>query len=64
MFKDCTALETLTILAAVPPSLDSTALGGTTSLTDIYVPSDSVNAYKAADGWSNYASKITAIPEE
>ena len=61
MFKDCTALD---ILAAVPPSLDSTALGGTTSLTDIYVPSDSVNAYKAADGWSNYASKITAIPEE
>ena len=63
MFKDCTALETLTILAAVPPYLDSTALGGTTSLTHIYVPSDSVDAYKAADGWSTYASIITAITE-
>jgi hypothetical protein len=27
----------------------------------IYVPSGSVNTYKAADGWSNYASRIKAI---
>ena len=28
----------------------------------IYVPSGSVNAYKTAPGWSDYASKIQAIP--
>jgi len=28
----------------------------------IYVPSGSVDTYKAASGWSTYASKIQAIP--
>ena len=28
----------------------------------IYVPSESVNAYKAADGWKIYKSRIQAIP--
>ena len=27
----------------------------------IYVPSSAVNTYKSASGWSQYASKITAI---
>ena len=29
---------------------------------NIYVPSESVDAYKAASGWSDFASKIQAIP--
>ena len=29
----------------------------------IYVPAASIDAYKAAEGWSNYAGKIQAIPE-
>lgn len=28
----------------------------------LYVPVESVDAYKAADGWSQYASQIVAIP--
>jgi hypothetical protein len=28
----------------------------------IYVPEDSVDAYKTATNWTNYADKITAIP--
>jgi len=28
----------------------------------IYVPSESVEAYKSASGWSNYASRIQPIP--
>ena len=28
----------------------------------IYVPANLVDDYKAASGWSDYASKITAIP--
>ena len=29
----------------------------------IYVPAQSVDAYKAADGWSTYASNIQPIPQ-
>lgn len=47
--------------SVVPPT------GGTNFFyaTDcvIYVPAESVDAYKSADGWSDYASRIQAIPE-
>ncbi|MDR1788546.1 MAG: leucine-rich repeat domain-containing protein [Treponema sp.] len=33
------------------------------ALTHIYVPRDGVTAYKAAQGWSDYAASISAIPE-
>ena len=54
----------LTIKAVVPPTLGSNphlngAAGGA-----IYVPAESVDAYKAANGWSNYANYIYPIPEE
>ena len=35
----------------------------TAEKVDIYVPAASVDAYKAASGWSDYADKIQAIPE-
>lgn len=50
---------TVTINATTPPTLDGGAIGG--SVTTIYVPSDSVDAYKSASEWSNYASKIQPI---
>ena len=31
------------------------------NLLNIYVPSESVDAYKAADGWKDYADKIQSI---
>jgi hypothetical protein len=49
-------------LATTPP--DATAsycLRPMNSLTAIKVPSASVEAYKAAAGWSQYSAKITAI---
>lgn len=55
-------LETLTVKATTPPST-----GGVLGLADdciIYVPADSVDAYKAATNWSKYASRIQAIPTE
>lgn len=57
---------TVTCLAATPPTLDDDE-GITFSIPEylqaIYVPAESVDAYKAASNWANYASKIQAIPE-
>ena len=55
----CTTLTKLTILATTPPTLQ-TPLGPNTFL--IYVPAESVDAYKNASGWSTMASRIYAIP--
>ena len=59
-FNGCTSLSDITVKATTPPSLyDGTALPGTISV--IYVPASSVNTYKSANVWSNYADKIFAI---
>ncbi len=68
-FVLCTSLVDVTIAAAAPPTLDVSYLPyslpfyGCSSLSAIYVPLPSVAAYKAASGWSSYASIIQAIPE-
>lgn len=54
--------NTLTVEATVPPTLGSGALDYMKTAPTIYVPSASVDAYKAASGWSTYASNIQAIP--
>lgn len=56
----CSELESVTILATTPPSLESNSFNICPNLRVIYVPSESVNDYKTA--WSTYASKIQAIP--
>lgn len=58
----CYDLETLTIKAVQPPSISSSILTHNTPLTAIYVPAQSVDAYKAASGWSSFSSIISAIP--
>lgn len=60
-FKNCDGLYSMTCLATTPPTLGSDAFSGTNSNLKIYVPSGSVNAYKAASGWSNYADKIYSL---
>ena len=59
-FWDCSRLATIRINATTPPTLGSSAIIPS-NVTNIYVPAGSVNAYKAASGWSRYASKISAI---
>ena len=54
-----TQFESITILATTPPTIVSNAFKGSTC--PIYVPAASVNAYKAATNWSQYASRIQAI---
>ena len=60
-FSECSGLTTLIVQATTPPTLNTGVLTGTNANLVIKVPSASVNAYKAASGWSDYASKIQAI---
>lgn len=51
----------VTIKAVNPPTLDISAFYNNSSSRKFYVPADSVEAYKTADQWTNYADKIVAI---
>ena len=48
----CESLITITIKAATPPNAGSSAFPP--NLTTIYVPAESVDAYKAANVWNGY----------
>lgn len=61
MFSGCTRLTNITVESTTPPTLGYSVFDNTNDCP-IYVPPESVDAYKAADGWSNYASRIQAIP--
>ena len=62
VFHTCANLTSVTILATTPPTGVSQYTFNSTPNAIVYVPSASVNAYKAASGWSQYASRIQAIP--
>lgn len=53
----------LFVQATTPPTLAGPFKSGNTGVQHIYVPAASVDLYKAANNWSNYASIIEAIPE-
>ena len=59
------ALTSLTCRATTPPTLGNSVFGfsGAPANLVIYVPAESVDAYKAATNWSTYADKIQAIAE-
>ena len=59
-------LKTVTVKATTPPDIinyDNLGAFGECSVEHIYVPAGSVDAYKAAKGWSVHASIISAITE-
>lgn len=58
-FTGCSNLASITFNSTTPPSLASHALDNTNNCP-LYVPENSVQAYKNA--WSTYASRIYAIP--
>ena len=60
-FRSCTSLTSVTVNATTPPSLGGSTFDNTNNCP-IYVPAASVETYKAASGWSTYASRIQAIP--
>lgn len=59
-FYGCRNLESVVIYATTPPSLASNSFQYTSDFI-IYVPAASLEAYKAASVWRNYASRIQAI---
>lgn len=61
-FQNDSVFVNLTVLASTPPSADASSISGLSPNFAIYVPAASVDAYKAASGWSTYADKIQAIP--
>ena len=60
-FYYCNSLTSVTINTTTPPTLGGGAFNYTNDCP-IYVPAASVNAYQTASNWSNYASRIQAIP--
>lgn len=60
-FASCSGLLSITVLATTPPSLGSGVFSSTNNCP-IYVPAESVETYKSASGWSDYASRIQVIP--
>lgn len=60
-FYHCSSLESLTVRAVEPPTLGGYALLGTSTAKKIYVPAESVEAYKTASRWNNYSNYIQAI---
>jgi hypothetical protein len=69
-FSGCTGLTSVTVLATTPPTLGNNVFNVSwpnshlplPNLTEIRVPASSVDAYKAAANWSDYADIIVAIP--
>lgn len=62
-FAYCNSLTTITFKSVTPPDLGNNAFFSSGNLETIYVPAESVEAYKAANNWSEYADIITAISE-
>ena len=57
-FYKCSSLTSVYCKATTPPSLGVDAFYGNASERKIYVPTESVDAYKAAEVWSDYADYI------
>lgn len=63
-FYGCSSLASIRVMATTPPSgVTNSTWGGIPSTTMIEVPPESVEAYKADQGWSNYANRIIAMSE-
>ena len=60
-FNYCSLLTEVVSEATVPPTANATIFRYSPKAL-IYVPTESVDAYKAASGWSAYANRIQAIP--
>ena len=62
-FRYCTSLKEATFLHTTPPSYYKT-LTDCSKLETIYVPDESVDAYKTATRWLEFASKIMPLSEK
>ena len=63
-FYACSSLENVYCKAIMPPVADSSVFYLNASGRKIYVPMESVEAYKSADGWAYYADSIVGYDFE
>lgn len=56
-FTRCSNVKSYKLLSKIPPNLGDSAFNYDSGCP-IYVPCDSVDAYKSATNWSNYADRI------
>lgn len=61
-FYDCKKITSITLLATIPPTLERSAFYQIKDFA-IYVPSESLDAYREAPGWASYYNIIYPIPE-
>lgn len=62
-FNRCASLQFVIVRNSTPPTLGTGTFNDTHDGLKIYVPDASVEAYKAATNWSNYANKIHPLSE-
>ncbi|MDR1302259.1 MAG: leucine-rich repeat domain-containing protein [Treponema sp.] len=60
-FRNCTQLKRVIVHAEVPPALNGGVFSGVNEDFSIYVPANSVEAYKSMTGWQAFAGIIKAI---
>lgn len=61
-FLNCSELRIVKIYAETPPTLGTNVFQDNNGSEVIFVPSGSVNTYKAANNWSTYKDRIQAFP--
>lgn len=62
VFLICSNLKSVTVPCDTPPSIGQNVFQVTHKDLVIYVPAGSVDTYKTAAGWSEYADRIQTIP--
>ena len=60
VFMDCTNLKSVHCKATTPPTIGTNVFSEDAEGCMIYVPAESVSAYKSADGWKDYADAIVS----
>ena len=63
IFSNCSNLSSVTVRATTPPELGLFAFLNNAAGRKIYVPYESLDAYKSADGWKDYANDILPISD-
>jgi hypothetical protein len=56
--SDCKNLASVYCKPTTPPTFGANVFGSNATNLKIYTPTASVDAYKAAEGWSDYADAI------
>ena len=64
LFEDCRNLKSIYCKAVTPPAICQHTFSSCIASVKIYVPTESVEAYKVAGGWMSYADYIVGYDFE